>query len=405
MNFPLFISKRINSPDDQTFSSTIHRVAIASIALGLCVMILAFFILFGFRNTIQNKIYSFKGHLLVTKYTLGQSYHEDPVSLNADWIQHPEKYPFIDHVQEFSHKAGLVKTRDEVDGLIFKGVGPSFNMKRFAGNLVEGSFVGFKDDTYSTDVLVSAQIGRRLKLKVGDQFVIHFVQDPPRSRRLNVSGIFETSMEDFDENIILGDIGLLRRLNNWPDSLAGGLEVFVPDVDNIEQYHEQLDELAGYKLFIQKVRDKYIQIFDWLTLINNNVTIFLVLILFVASFNMVSIILILIMERTQMIGLLKAVGASNALIQRIFRYQGMQLILKGLVVGNVIGLGLSYIQYTFQIIKLDPESYYISYVPIEWNWTVVMLLNLLIFTVVSLVMLFPVRAISRMHPIRSIRFD
>lgn len=405
MNLALFISRRISKPEDDTFSSTIHNVAIVSIGLGLCVMIIAFFILLGFKSTIINKIYSFKGHIIVSKYTLGRSYHEDPVSLNEEFVVNKDKYKFIDHIQEFSHKAGLIKTKEEVDGVIFKGIGTSFSLEHFAGNLHSGEFINFKEDGYSNDVILSTKIANRLKLEVDDQFIIYFIQDPPRSRRLIVKGLYETGMEDFDEKIILGDIGLLRRLNNWADTLAGGFEVYLSDVDDIDEDYEQLNDIAGYDLFIQKVSDKYIQIFDWLHLINNNVTIFLTLILFVASFNMVSIVLILIMERTQMIGLLKAIGANNSMIQRIFRYQGMQLIIRGMVVGNVAGLGLSFIQYQFKIIKLDPVSYYMSYVPIEWDWGIVLMLNILVFVVVSLVMMFPVKAISRMQPIKLIRFD
>ena len=405
MNLPLFISRRISKPDENTFSSTIHKVAVVSIALGLAVMILAFFILLGFKNTIIGKIYSFNGHLVISKYTLGQSYNEDPVSLNYPFIQNYEKYEFIEHIQEFGHKAGLIKTEEEVDGVIFKGVGESFSLKHFAGNLKYGVFIDFKKDGYSTDVILSKKISIRLKLDTGDQFIIHFIQDPPRSRRLDVVGIYETGMEDFDDKIIIGDIGMVRRLNNWADSLAGGLEVFIKDVDKIDEAYEKLYDIASYDLFIQKVSDKYIQIFDWLHLIDNNVYIFLTLILFVASFNMVSIVLILIMERTQMIGLLKAMGADNSLIRKIFLYQGMRLILKGLVLGNVAGLSLSFIQYRFKVITLDQDSYYMSFVPIEWDWSVVILLNILIFTVVSVIMVFPVNAISRMNPIKSIRFD
>ncbi len=368
-------------------------------------MIIAFFILLGFKSTIRNKIYSFNGHLLVSKYTLGRSFHEDPVSLNTPFYKNQDSIDFIAHVQEFSHKAGLIKTDEEVDGVVFKGVGKSFSMDYFGGNLKSGEFIEFKDEGYSTDVILSTHISNRLKLEVGDQFIIHFIQDPPRSRRMVVKGLYETGIEDFDEKIILGDLGLLQRLNDWPDTLAGGFEVYIKDAGNIDEAYDKLNNIAGYDLFVQKVSDKYIQIFDWLHLIDNNVTIFLILILFVASFNMVSIVLILIMERTQMIGLLKAMGADNATITKIFRYQGMGLIIRGLLAGNIAGLGLSFIQYQFKIIKLDPVSYYMSYVPIEWDWGIVFLLNLLIFIVVSVVMMLPANAISRMQPIKSIRFN
>lgn len=368
-------------------------------------MIIAFFILLGFKGTIRDKIFSFNGHYIVSKYTLGTSFQEEPISTNYPIYLETEKFDYIDHVQEFSHKAGLIKTKEEVDGVVFKGIGESFSMEYFGGNLKEGEFIEFKEEGYSTDVVLSQKISDRLKLKVGDPFIMHFIQDPPRSRRLNVVGIYETGLEDFDDKMILGDIALIRRLNNWADSLAGGFEIYLKDVESIDAVYEELYYSVDPDLFVQKVSDKYVQIFDWLHLINNNVTIFLVLILFVASFNMVSIVLILIMERTHMIGMLKAIGAESSMIRKIFRYQGMELIAKGLALGNIAGLGLCYLQYKFQLIKLDQESYYMSYVPIYWDWQMVVLLNLLIFLVVTMVMILPTTAISRMNPIKSIRFD
>ena len=368
-------------------------------------LIIAFLILLGFRNTVRDKIYGFNGHLIVSKYTMGVSFAEDPVSTNQNFFQNQEDYHFIDHVQGFGHKAGLIKTDEEVDGVVFKGVGPEFSLDHFAGGLKSGSFISFDTGSYSTDVILSQEIADRLRLNIGDPFVMHFVQDPPRSRRLEVKGIYETGMEDFDDRIIIGDIGLIRRLNNWPDTLTGGFEVFVKDPERIDAALEEMNNVASYDLFVQRVTDKYLQIFDWLKLINNNVTILLTLILFVASFNMVSIVLILIMERTQMIGLLKAVGAEDSLVSRIFRYQGISLVLKGMVIGNVVGLLLCFIQYQFRVITLDPKSYYMSYVPIEWDWGVVLLLNLVVLVVVGLVLWFPTRVISRIDPIRAIRFD
>lgn len=376
-----------------------------SIALGLAVMIIAFFILLGFKGTIRDKIFSFNGHLLVSEFSLGTSYQENPISMKQEVFQHPENFRFIDHIQEFSHKPGLIKTKEEVDGVVLKGVGESFSLEHFAGNLLEGEFITFKEDGFSNEVVVSKKIANRLKLQVGDPFIMHFIQDPPRSRRFEIVGIYETGLEDFDERIIIGDIDVIRRLNDWDESTAGGFEIFLKDEDQLDEAYEYLYDNVESNLFIQRVTDKYIHIFDWLHLINSNVTFLLTLILFVASFNMISIVLILIMERTQMIGILKAVGATDSMIRKIFRYQGMELIFKGLFFGNLAGLGLCFIQYKFQIIKLDQESYYMSYVPIEWDWPVVLFLNVLIFLVVSLVMLLPTATVSRMSPIKSIKFD
>jgi len=212
-------------------------------------------------------------------------------------------------------------------------------------------------------------------------------------------------MEEFDEKIVVGDIKIIQQLNDWRASLVGTLEIFIDDFDKINEAEDKLFELTGYDLFVDKITDKHVEIFDWLSLIGRNVTILLSLILFVACFNMVSILLILIMERTQMIGVLKAIGATNKLIRWIFIINGMRLIAWGLVWGNVIGIGLGYIQYKFQLIPLDPENYYMNYVPIKWDWYAIIGLNIMTFAIVSIVLLIPTLIISRIDPIKSIRFD
>ncbi len=405
MNLSYFISKRIHKTDENSFSSTIHKIAIASIAIGLAVMIISFLILGGFQQTIKEKIYGFASHLQVTKYTLGNSMEEVPISKKSDFYSNRESYEFIDHIQEYSHKAGLLKTEDEVLGVLLKGVGRSFDLDRFQENIISGTFINFKDSTSSTDVLLSQRIANRLKLKTGDDVVIYFVQNPPRFRKLKIVGIYETGMEDFDDKVIIGDIALIQRLNDWEEDQVGGFEVYVKDDGNIDFAAKSLLEDLDYDLFIEKVSDRYIQIFEWLTLLNRNVVIFLALILFVACFNMVSILLILIMERTHMIGVLKALGATNGQVQDIFRYNGMLLIVKGMFLGNLIGLGLGALQYYFQIIPLDQENYYMSFVPIAWDWPILLFLNFITFVVVTLILVIPTMVISRIKPINAITFD
>lgn len=405
MNLAYFISKRINKSQTNSFSGTIHKIAVASIAIGLAIMIISFLILGGFQDTIKKKIFSFGGHIQVTKYTFGGGYGENPISLNMDLYTSPEKYGFVDHVQEFSYKPGLLKTEEEVYGVILKGVGKRFDTARFSRNIASGAFISFKDSAYSTDVLLSQKIADALKLGVGDEVIMYFIQDPPRFRKLNVKGIYSTGLEDFDETVIIGDISLVRRLNSWADTLAGGLEIFVNDFDHIGRAEEKLSEMVDYDLYVEKVSDRYIQIFDWLSLLNKNVIIFLTLILFVACFNMVSILLILIMERTQMIGMLKALGARNRQIRKIFMYNGMLMVAKGLLWGNLIGIGFGVLQDTFKVIPLDPVNYYMSFVPIQWNWGIVLGLNLLTFIMVGLVLVIPTMIIARINPIKAIHFD
>ena len=410
MNLPYFIAKRISKTENRSFSATINKIAIASIALGLALMIVAFLILGGFRKEVKDKIYTFSGHIQVTKYTLNNSMQEEPISLNNPLYQNPDQYNFIDHVQVFSHKAGILKSESDWFGIFMKGVSPNFDSTRFKRNLEKGQFIKFDDSTqtnnYSTDILVSRYTANILQVDTGDAVRMYFVEPPNyRVRKLNVRGIYYTGLEEFDNQVIIGDIGLIQRLNNWPDTLVGGFEVFVKDAENVDEAEMALQDDLDYSLFVEKISDKYVQMFEWLELINNNVIIFLVLILFVACFNIVSILLILIMERTQMIGLLKAIGAHNRQIRRIFTYNGIRLIVRGMVLGNLIGIGFGALQYYFKVIPLDPENYYMEFVPIQWDFLAILLVNALTFGIIGLVLGVPTAVILRIQPIRAIRFD
>jgi lipoprotein-releasing system permease protein len=271
---------------------------------------------------------------------------------------------------------------------------------------VEGRFIHFPDSTYSNEVMLSKIISNKLNVQVGDQVTVHFFQNPPRFRRLKVIGIYETNLSEyFDGKIIIGDIRLIARLNDWADSVAGGLEVFVNDVNRIDETGMAMSEKIDYDMNIQPVSNKYIQVFEWLHLLNRQVNILLIIILVVVCVNMISIILILVMERTQMIGMLKALGATDKLIRSIFVYNGVNLVVKGLLLGNAIGLGLCFIQDRFKFITLNPEDYYMSFVPISWHWEIIGLLNVLTFIVVTVVLLLPTAIIARISPIKAIRFD
>jgi len=383
----------------------IHKIAIASIGMGLGIMIISFLILKGFQLKIQEKIISFGGHLQVTKFTLSRSYEEDPISKNLALYNDYSDYEYINHIQEFANKAGLLKANEEVMGVVLKGVSSSFDLSKFSQNIVDGKFPDLTQGKTVNEIMVSQNIADKLNLEIGDDARLYFIQNPPRVRKLTISGIYETGMEDFDEKIILGDIRLVQSINNWPDSLVGGFEIFLNDFNKADYYQDELEDIVGYENYIEKISDKFAEIFDWLSLLNRNVVIFLSLTLFVACFNMVSILLILIMERTQMIGVFKALGAANKLIRRIFIYNGMRLIAKGILLGNIIGIGFGMLQDKFHFLTLDPKSYYMEFVPIEWNWGIIILLNILTFIMVSLVLTIPTMIISTISPIKSIRFD
>jgi lipoprotein-releasing system permease protein len=409
LNISRFIAYRIQHTHGKSFSSLVARIGIASIAIGLGVMIISFAILEGFQQTIQRKIFSFGAHLQVTYFNPSRStFEEIPISTNSELYQQYDQIPYIESIQVFSHKAGLLKTDDDVQGIILKGIGRDFNLTAFAPNITAGRFISLPDTAYSNEILISQKMANRLRLQVDDSVLMYFLQGAqsrPRVRRLNISGIYETGMEEFDESMVIGDINLIQRLNNWGDTLVGGYEIYLKDFRHLDAAAEEVFDVMDYNLNVEKITDLYIQIFEWLTLLNKNVAIFLGLILFVACFNMVAILLILIMERTQMIGLLKAVGASDQQVRRIFLLGGIRLISWGLLWGNVIGIGFCALQYYFRIIPLDQEAYYMTTVPIEWNFPLIVLLNVAIFLLVSIVLLIPTVIISRIQPVKALRFD
>lgn len=406
MNLSYFLSKRIASTKQGAFSSTIHRIAIVTIAVGLGAAIVSFLIMNGFQQTIKNKIYSFSSHLLVTKFTMNNSTEEQPFFYNIDLFNHPENFPLISHVQEYSHKPGLIKTKEEVLGVIFKGVGKSFDSVRFRENMLEGNFIQFPDSGYSQQVVISKIIADKLALGKGDQIIVHFFQNPPRFRRLTVSGIYETNLSEYyDTKIIIGDLRLVQRLNDWADSVAGGIQVYIKDANKAEEALVAIGESMDYDLYIEKTEDKYVQVFEWLGLISRQVRILLGIILTVVCVNMISVVLILVMERVQMVGMLKALGARDQLIRSIFMLNGVSLIVRGLLFGNLLGLGVCFMQDKFKLLKLNAHDYYMSYVPIAWSWEIVLVLNLLVLAVVTVVLLLPTAIVSRIRPINAIRFD
>lgn len=405
MNLSYFIAKRISFKQAGGFSGTIHRIAVGSLALGLGVSILAFMVLGGFQGTVSDRVYGFTGHFQVQRFQMSNAFEEAPFSLNSDFVKNSKNLPFLTKIQSFAHKAALIKGDEEVEGILMKGVGRDFDSLTFSKYLVEGRMIHLPDSGVSNEILLSKLVANKLLLKLGDKVTLYFVQDPPRFRRVEVVGIFETYLENFDEKIVIGELQTIRNLNGWTADQVGGLEVFVDDPKKTSAYLPRIEEVMDLDLKLIDSRDRFLEIFDWLTLLDTNVVVFISLIGFVAVFNMGAILFILIMERTQMIGLLKALGARNLQIRRIFFWNGMKILGRGLLLGNLIGLGIGFLQDQFRLIPLDAASYYMSYVPIEWNWPIFIWLNVGISILTALVLWIPVLVISRIDPIKSIRFD
>ncbi|ALD20608.1 ABC transporter permease [Hymenobacter sp. DG25A] len=404
MNVARYISHKIDGADSGSFTSTVTKIAIISIALGVAVMIVSFAILEGFRNEIQSKIFSFGAHLTISKYDNNNSLEVEPIG-NLQLQRDLKHFPQIKSTQPFARKTAIIKTREEVLGVVLKGIDERQSPSLMRQNLVAGRFITFPDTAASDEVLLSRKVADKLRLKVGDDALFYFIQNPPRIRRFTVSGIYQTGLDEFDEVYVIGDIRQIRDLNAWPDSLVGGMEVVLKDFNQLDPVADELYENLRYDLKLDKITEEYAQLFDWLQLLNRNVVIFLLLIVFVATFNMVATIFIMILERTNMIGVLKAIGATDNQIRSMFFFRGLNLTIKGILYGNLIGLGFCAIQYFFHIIPLDPENYYMDRVPIHWDPLIIVLLNVATFLMSLLAVLIPTFLISRIKPVVAIKFD
>lgn len=362
-------------------------------------------VLGGFQKTISDTIYGFTGHFQVQRFTMSNDFEESPFSLKSDFVQNHTKLDFISGIQSFAHKAALIKGEEEVQGVLMKGVGQDFDSLRFKPYLIKGRLLKIPAEGTSNEVMLSSFIANKLNLKVGDKITLYFVQEPPRYRRVQIVGIFRTYLENFDEKIMLGELQTIRNLNGWSSDQVGGLEVFLKNTKNLQDNYFQTESIIDYDLKLIDNREKYLEIFDWLKLLDTNVYVFIGLIGFVAIFNVAAILFILIMERTQMIGMLKALGASNSQIRKVFFWNGINILVRGLLIGNAVGLGIGFIQDQFRFIPLDPESYYMNYVPIDWNWPIILFINSGIIILTAAILWIPVMVITKIDPIKSIKFD
>jgi len=414
MNFPYFVAQKLikGRREGTSFSRPINVIAIIGIAMGLAVMILAVAILTGFKQQIRDKVVGFGSHIQIMNFDSNISFETTPISDTEVFIPKIKKIPGVRHVEVFATKAGIIKTDKDIQGVVLKGIGSDFDWSYFSSNMVDGSVFIVTDSGRTDKVIISKKISDMLSLKTGDSFAMHFVQDPPRMRKFTISGIYETSLEEFDKMFVFCDIGHIKRLNGWNDDQVSGFEVFIDDFDRLDEMTSEIQDVIGYKIIedetkfkVTNIRTKYPQIFDWLNFQDINVIIIILLMLVVAGFNMISGLLILILEKTNMIGILKALGSDDATIRRVFLYQAAYLIGKGLLWGNLIGIGLAVLQLKTGIITLDPSSYYIKTVPVNLDLIHVILLNAGTMAAIVIMLLVPSQLISRITPVKAIKYD
>lgn len=380
--------------------------------MGLSVMILSVAILTGFKKEIREKVVGFGSHIQIMNFDSNISFETTPISDTQSFIPKIKEISGIKHIQVFATKAGIIKTDEDIQGVVLKGIGSDYDWKYFSSSIIDGSVFTVTDTGRTDKVIISKKISDMLRLKTGDSFVMHFIQDPPRMRKFTISGIYETSLEEFDKMYVFCDIGHIKRLNGWEDDQVSGFEVFIDDFDRLDELTLLVRDAIGYKITeddtkfkVVNIRTKYPQIFDWLNFQDVNVIIIILLMLIVAGFNMISGLLILILEKTNMIGILKALGSEDKAIRRVFLYQAAYLIGKGLIWGNLIGIGLAYLQLKTGIITLDPSSYYIKTVPINLELYHILLLNAGTMAAIVIMLLVPSQLISRITPVKAIRYD
>jgi lipoprotein-releasing system permease protein len=414
MNLPYFIAQRLikGRTEGTSFSKPINVIAVIGISIGLAVMILAVAILTGFKQQIREKVIGFGSHIQIVNYDSNYSLETVPISEGQEFIPKIRNIPGIEHIQVFATKAGIIKTEEEIQGVVLKGVGSDFDWSYFSSCMVDGKVFKVNDTARTDMVIISKKISDMLRLKTGDSFAMYFVQDPPRQRKFTVTGIYETSLEEFDKVYVFCDIDHIKRLNGWKDNQVSGFEIFIDDFDKLDEMESAVRDAVGYKLAedeekcrVVSIRKKYPQIFDWLNFQDVNVIIIILLMLIVAGFNMISGLLILILEKTNMIGVLKALGSDDTTIRKIFIYQAAWLIGKGLFWGNIIGIGLALVQLKTGLITLDPSSYYIKTVPVNLDIIHIIMLNAGTMAMIIIMLLVPSKLISNITPVKAIRYD
>ncbi len=405
VNTPFFIAKRLGgTKEGKSYIDLIKKIAIISIALGLAVMIVAMAVVTGFQNEIREKAIGFGSHIQITNYDYNVSFEPRPIRSEQAFLDELKNTEGIRHIQQFATKPGIIKTDDDIHGVILKGIGPDFDWSFFRNRLIDGDTLKLEHSIRSDGVIISDWIARRLILETGDDLFLYFIQDPPRIRRLHITGVYDTGLEELDRVFILGDIRHIQRLNDWDDDQIGGFEVLVDDFDMIPQLTDKTLDMIPYHLEARSIKQLYPQIFDWLAMLDMNVYVIIVLMLLVAGINMITTLLITVLEKTNAIGILKAIGARNTLIRRVFLYHAGMLISRGLLWGNIIGIGLAVIQASTGFLTLSPESYYVAEVPVNIVLNHILLLNLGTFLVSMAMLIIPSYIISRISPVKAIIF-
>ena len=407
MSFEYFIANKIFSTKKKNNSYTrpILLIAIFSIALSISIMLLSVMILNGFKIDITNKISGFSGHINITSFSDNNSFESEPIFVSDELYNSILKNKEVSQINVYANKSGLVKTNDEILGVIVKGISSDFDWDFFKKHLLKGKVLSINDSIKNNSVLISHEISNKLQLNVGDKLIIYFIDKQVKVRKMTICGIYDTGLKDFDEMYIVADIKHIKSLNSWQSSHVGGLEISIDNFSKLDVIANKIYNQIDYNYNATSIKEKYPQLFDWLNLQDVNVKVILFIIFIVALINMITILLILVIDKTRLIGILKALGTQNFSIRKVFLYLTLNLILKGLLIGNLFVFLIAFLQKKYSFISLNPEIYYMSSVPIDFNFTHILLLNFLTFIISILVVYIPSFVITKINTIKAISFE
>jgi lipoprotein-releasing system permease protein len=415
MNLPLYIAKRIYSDqgDKRKVSRPAIRIATIGVAIGLAVMIITVSVVLGFKHTIRDKVVGFGSHIQVHNIMNYNGSDPHPICANDSLMKAIESIDGVAHAERFSTTQGILKTDEDFLGVAFKGIAAEYDTTFLHKHLVEGSIPEFSDSVSHYKLLISKMIADKMRLKAGDRVYGYFIDgEDVRTRKFTVSGIYQTNMTRFDETLCFTDLYTASKLNGWTDNQATGIEVIVKDFDRLVETADQFidnvnrtSDEQGNALTTDTIYELYPQVFSWLELLDINVWIILTLMVCVAGFTMISGLLIIILERTQMIGILKALGARNKTVRHTFLWFSVFIISQGLLFGNIVGIGLVLLQQYTGIITLDPQTYYVSEAPMELNIPLIVMINLATLLICVFVLIAPSFLISHIHPAKSMRYE
>lgn len=406
MKFERFIAQRFLQKGKSNFSQPLIKIAIVSIALGVLVMILAVSILRGFQKEITQKVVGFGSHIVVSYFDGENDYEQIPIETTRTIVDDITKTKGVKNVQYFANKAGMIKTDEQIHGVVLKGVSSNFDSSFFKENILEGRLFALNDTLASNEIIISKTLADKLKFGLDDKVRTYFWQDNNyRARAFTIVGVYSTDLTEFDEVFMIGDIRTVQKLNNWTSEQVGGYEILVDDFDNLPFYAMTIYEMLDYDLTLTTVKEENPALFSWLDLLNTNIILILTVMAVVCMVAIISALLIMIFEKTSMIGLLKTLGATNKTIRKIFIYKSVSIIGKGLLIGNAVALLLAVLQSKYKIISLDSESYSMSSVPVDMSVWIFVFVSVGAMIACLLALLIPTAFITKVRPAKTIRVE